>query len=127
MIFIALSYKPWMFCDCDAVPTRLFITHLHGDHLYGLPGLLCTLGNGLDPARAALTTVHVTGPLGVRRFLQTVLGLSRSPLPYRLAVTELVPRPDQLPPDWAEWRVEQEAGPEPHPAEAEYTRLDLTP
>ena len=53
------SVKPGKIC-------RIFITHLHGDHLFGLPGLLCTLGNGLDPERAAEVVVHLYGPLGIR-------------------------------------------------------------
>jgi len=88
--------------------TKVFITHLHGDHLFGLPGLLCTLGNGLDPARAAATTVEVIGPLGLRKFLAVTLGLARSPLPFQLAVVELEPRADQYPAGWADWRIGEE-------------------
>ncbi len=45
----------------------VFITHLHGDHLYGLPGLIATLGLN---ARSSPLTIY--GPAGLRAFLDAV-------------------------------------------------------
>jgi len=84
----------WMLCDCgegaqlgamraglslsrlDAV----LITHLHGDHFNGLPGLLGSLG--LDGRSRPLL---VAGPRGIRALLETLgaagaLGLGDMPL-----------------------------------------------
>ena len=88
--------------------SKIFITHLHGDHLYGLPGLLCTLGNGQDPSKVGTAAVEVIGPVGLRKFIAVTLGLSRSPLAYKLDVTEIEPLDWQYPEDWSQWEVEQE-------------------
>ena len=88
--------------------SKIFITHLHGDHLYGLPGLLCTLGNGLDSSKVGTAAVEVIGPVGLRKFIAVTLGLSRSPLAYKLDVTEIEPLDWQYPEDWSQWEVEQE-------------------
>ena len=50
-------------------------------------------------------TIDLYGPLGIRKYVWTCLGLSRSPLVFKLAIHELVPRPDQYPPDWDSWSV----------------------
>jgi len=42
----------------------IFITHLHGDHYYGLPGLLST--KKLETSLKALT---IYGPKGIKDFL----------------------------------------------------------
>ncbi len=60
--------------------TRVFISHLHGDHVFGLPGLLCTLGNG-DITEDKVIDLY--GPLGIKKMVTTALELSQSPLPYR--------------------------------------------
>ena len=45
----------------------IFITHLHGDHLFGLPGLLASLGlNGRS------RVLHLIGPPGLSRFIAAI-------------------------------------------------------
>ncbi|TRY61739.1 hypothetical protein TCAL_09257 [Tigriopus californicus] len=75
---------------------RIFITHLHGDHVFGLPGLLCTLGNGGNTEKKS---VHIYGPLGLRNLLATTFEISGSPLPYDYHVHELIPESWQFPTD----------------------------
>jgi len=62
----------------------VFVTHLHGDHLYGLPGLAATVG---QLQRTASMTV--VGPRGIQRFLAAAAGVSERETPYGLDVVEL--------------------------------------
>lgn len=52
--------------------TRIFVTHLHGDHFYGLPGLLAS--RGLALGGASEVTIH--GPDGLGRWLNSTLRLT---------------------------------------------------
>lgn len=61
----------------------VFITHLHGDHLYGLPGLLTTLA--LLERTAPLSVI---GPPGLDDFIRAVPGLQKADPPYRLDIQE---------------------------------------
>jgi len=101
---------------------KIFITHLHGDHLFGLPGLLCTLGNGMNPEKSK-EVVTLYGPHGIRKFVQTVLGLSRSPLAFKLAVVELFPRPDMYPDNWEDWKIQHRMEESPLPQESSYEKI----
>jgi ribonuclease Z len=78
--------------DLDAV----FITHMHGDHCYGLPGLLASAGM-LNRSRP-LTLV---GPPALRAFLDGVMASTELGLPYRLDVAGVDDAPDLALPDFA--------------------------
>ncbi|WP_411342644.1 ribonuclease Z [Paenibacillus sp. WLX1005] len=62
---------------------KIFITHLHGDHLFGLPGLLSSRSN-----QGGLTSLDVYGPPGIKQFVDTAMGLSQSRVEYELNVHE---------------------------------------
>ena len=63
---------------------KIFITHLHGDHLFGLPGLLSSRSfqGGNEP-------LTIYGPKGIRDYAQTSLRLSESASTYSLILVEL--------------------------------------
>jgi ribonuclease Z len=61
---------------------KIFITHLHGDHLYGLIGLLASRSLRNDEASA----VELYGPPGVDRYIQAVMDVSPVHLHYPLHV-----------------------------------------
>ncbi|XP_068422587.1 zinc phosphodiesterase ELAC protein 1 isoform X2 [Clinocottus analis] len=77
--------------------TKVFISHLHGDHLFGLPGLLCTVSLNTNPEQQSLSCVEIYGPRGLRHFLRVTLGLTGSQLLFPYAVHELEPTADQSP------------------------------
>lgn len=72
---------------------RVLITHLHGDHCFGLPGLLASLGlwGRSDP-------VEVAGPRGLREWLETTFRVSEARLAFALELTELPPEGGELAP-----------------------------
>lgn len=63
---------------------KIFITHLHGDHVFGLPGLLCSRSMG-----GTETRLTIYGPKGIKRFIETTLSLSGSYLTYPLDIVEI--------------------------------------
>lgn len=62
---------------------KIFITHLHGDHIFGLPGLLSSRSflDGTDE-------VTVYGPKGIKKFIQTSLSVSKTHITYPLEIVE---------------------------------------
>ncbi|UHA73091.1 ribonuclease Z [Paenibacillus sp. 481] len=72
--------SPIKLSKCEFV----FITHLHGDHLFGLPGLLSSRA-----FQGGTTPLTVFGPTGLKRFLETAFEVSETHLPYELHIEEI--------------------------------------
>lgn len=60
---------------------KIFITHLHGDHIFGLPGFLSSRA---FQASDEQTDIDIYGPVGIKNYVQTSLKLSGSRLPYQI-------------------------------------------
>jgi ribonuclease Z len=65
--------------------TKIFLTHLHGDHVLGLPGLLQSMA--LMDRREA---IQVYGPLGLKDFLVNCQQSLNFELTYQVEVYEIV-------------------------------------
>lgn len=61
--------------------TRIFITHMHGDHIFGLAGLLASCGLGGN-----VKSIDIYGPSGLEEYLQACLGYSQTHLNYPVKV-----------------------------------------
>jgi len=64
--------------------TKVFITHMHGDHVLGLPGLLQTMAL-LDRERK----LNVYGPPGIRRFLEDIRETVQFVLTFPVEIHEI--------------------------------------
>lgn len=63
---------------------KIFITHLHGDHIFGLPGLLSSRAfQGGD------TPLTIYGPKGIKQYVNTSLRLSQSHIKYGIRFKEI--------------------------------------
>lgn len=83
--------------------TRIFITHLHGDHIFGLPGFLSSRsfqgGNQMGP-------LTIYGPRGIQEYVRTSLRVSQTHLGYPLKFVEFAPNEAGVAVDDERFRVE---------------------
>ncbi|MHA7963339.1 ribonuclease Z [Paenibacillus sp. CAU 1782] len=62
----------------------IFITHLHGDHLFGLPGLL-----GSRSFDGGTSPLKIYGPKGLKSYVETTFAISGTHVEYELTIIEL--------------------------------------
>lgn len=70
---------------------HIFISHLHGDHFFGLPGLVSTfrlLGRDAE--------MHIYGPKGIEEAINLLLKLGNSYTNYKLVFHELTSKSSEL-------------------------------
>ena len=60
---------------------KIFITHMHGDHIFGLPGLLASLGLAGNSSG-----IELYGPYGLSDYINGVLRSSYSKVSYPLEI-----------------------------------------
>lgn len=58
---------------------HIFISHLHGDHYFGLIGLICSMA-----LQQRLNPLHIFGPAGLREIIELQLTTAGTQLPYEL-------------------------------------------
>ena len=64
--------------------TRILITHVHGDHILGLPGIMQTLSlSGYNK------TLFIYGPRGIKKFMKNLLKTFVFDLNYKIKVEEV--------------------------------------
>lgn len=87
------SGKGWYLIDCGEATQHqllrtplslhglraIFITHVHGDHCYGLPGLLASAGMGRRQE-----PLDIIAPAAIEGWIRATLEMSQSHLPYEL-------------------------------------------
>lgn len=68
----------------------ILISHYHGDHIFGLPGLLSTMGNS-----ERVEPVTIIGPIGIEKILRGLL-LAIPNLPFEINIIENPNKPTGL-------------------------------
>ena len=98
---IALRFdqsSDWMLFDCGEATQHqllktpyslpklkhIFITHLHGDHCFGLFGLLATrsLNNAQEP-------ITIIGPVGIKKLLESVFKITQTHFRFEIDINEI--------------------------------------
>ncbi len=64
--------------------TRIFITHWHGDHVLGLPGVLFSLANSEYKKK-----LYIYGPKGIKEKIKALIDIYEIPVNFPIEIVEL--------------------------------------
>ncbi|MFV0555913.1 MAG: ribonuclease Z [Lactovum sp.] len=67
--------------------TKVFISHLHGDHIFGLPGFLAS--RNFQASEEGQTDIEMYGPVGIKDFVMNILKTTRTRLAFRIHFHEI--------------------------------------
>ena len=67
---------------------KIFISHLHGDHLFGLPGLLASRGLRMGKNQQK---IQIFGPEGLDIYLEETLSITKTYIPYEIEIKIIPP------------------------------------
>lgn len=88
-----------MFRKSLMATTKVFVTHMHGDHIFGLPSLLMQVGTifmiGKQP-EVEVHPIHIYGPAGLHQYLCTVMRLTETSISREIVVHEMRLREDDV-------------------------------
>ncbi|KAK3252951.1 hypothetical protein CYMTET_37777 [Cymbomonas tetramitiformis] len=75
--------------------SKIFITHLHGDHCFGIAGAICAISNSRrdlasKSGRADESALHIYGPPGIFQLVRVQLEVSQTHVAMPVVVHELV-------------------------------------
>lgn len=76
---VSIREKGWSIHDIDII----CITHVHGDHISGLPGLLLSMGND-----ERVKPLAIIGPKGVKKVSEALMTIAPG-LPFEISFIEL--------------------------------------
>lgn len=66
--------------------SHIFISHLHGDHFFGLVGLLSTMH-----LMGRVKPINISGPVGLKEIVQMQLEVAKGKLAFQLIFREIEP------------------------------------
>ncbi|MCH5252172.1 MAG: ribonuclease Z [Lachnospiraceae bacterium] len=83
---VSIREQGWSIHSIDTI----CITHVHGDHISGLPGLLLSMGNA-----ERTEPLTIIGPKGTKRVVEALLIIAQG-LPFEIYYIELTERLEQI-------------------------------
>jgi len=101
---------------------RIFVTHMHGDHVFGLPGLLASLG-----LAGTCDGIDLYGPDRLRDYLEGVLHTSSTRIGYPLRFHRSAPAASRGVPLLEDGDISVRCAPLHHRVPAHAFRIDQKP